>query len=548
MQWPPIRKDDFIVTNEDEQQLDLAQIIAVLSKRWWIVALLVAGAAITTFTFANSAPRRFESTAVVRVSNPNANRLFGSQQPNVDPKRLVETETKVLLANDVRQTVETALGPRPSGIDGVSVTNPPGTDLLEISVTSRSPEVARDAADTYATVYVDNRRDESSRDLSTRAKELRARADQLGAEIAGLGGDSRRDQMEASRNSFLSLANQYEAEAGLLNSNVRIIDRAQVAASPVSPRPLRDTTVMIVIALIVGIGLVFLLDHLDDRITTPEDLARELPHIPVLASVPISVQGARRGSRRLSQHPRSLVSRTSTEAEVYRTLRTNVRFANLDDTRRVLMITSPSGGEGKSTVTCNLAVALAESGQRVILVSADLRRPTVGAFFGIDESGKGLTTVLVGDAGLGDCLEPVTLDRGHRLYVLPAGPLPPNPAELLESARMRTLVRELSDAEVDLVLIDSPPVLPVADSLAIAQAVDAVILLTAAAKTRSANLAEARRRLERVGATIIGAVLNGVPDRGHQLQYYRSYPDEAPSGAPVRPAVQPMPPPPVPVR
>ena len=440
----------------------------------------------------------------MRVSNPNANRLFGSQQPNVDPKRLVETETKVLLANDVRLAVEASLGERPAGIEGVSVTNPPGTDLLEISVVSRSPEVARDAADTYASVYVANRRDESSKDLSTRAAELRARAEQLGGEIAKLGSDNRRDQMEASQSSFLSLANQYEAEAGLLNSNVRIIDRAQLPAAAVSPRPLRTTVVVIVIALILGIGLVFLLDHLDDRVTSAEDLGRELAGIPVLASIPISDPGGRWGPRRLSQHPRSLVARTSTDAEVYRTLRTNVRFANLDNTRRVLMITSPSGSEGKSTVTCNLAVALAESGQRVILVSADLRRPTVGTFFGLDEGAQGLTNVLVGDTEMGDCLVPVTLERGHRIYVLPAGQLPPNPAELLESPRMRTLVGELSAADVDLVLIDSPPVLPVADSLAIAQLVDAVILLTASGQTRASHVAEARHRLERVGATIIG--------------------------------------------
>ena len=149
------------MTNDDE--LDFAQIIAVLRKRWWLLAALAAGAAITAFTVSSSAARRFESTAVVRVSNPNANRLFAGQQPNIDPKRLVETETKVLLANDVRLAVEAALGPRDARIDGVEVTNPAGTDLLEISVTSGSPELARDAADTYASVYVNNRRDESSR-------------------------------------------------------------------------------------------------------------------------------------------------------------------------------------------------------------------------------------------------------------------------------------------------------------------------------------------------------------------------------------------------
>jgi capsular exopolysaccharide synthesis family protein len=549
------------VTNEDEQELDLAQIIAVLRKRWWLVAALVAGAAITAFTVSSSAARRYESSAVVRVSNPNANRLFGNQQPNVDPKRLVETETKVLLANDVRLAVEAALGPRDARIDNVEVTNPTGTDLLDISVTSASPELARDAADTYASVYVANRRDESSKDLSTRAQELRGRSDQLSAQIAGLpAGDNRRGQMESSQNSFLSLANQYEAEAGLLNSNVRIIDRAQLPVAPVSPRPMRDAAALMVIALVLGLGLVFVLDHLDDRVTGADDLERAVPDLPVLASVPLADQAGRWGAKRLAQHRRSLVARTSTDAEVYRTLRTNVRFANLEDTRRLIMITSASGSEGKSTVACNLAVALAESGQRVILVSADLRRPSLGDFFGLDETRRGLTTVLVGDAEMGDCLEPVTLERGHRLYVMPTGPLPPNPAELLESPRMEGLVRELAEADVDLVLIDCPPVLPVADSLAIGQLADGVIMIAAAGQTRISHLRDALRRLERVRASVIGVVLNGVVVRSHQYQYYgvRTAPDGPAPGAdgsglgPRTPAgpstgLEALPPPPPPV-
>jgi non-specific protein-tyrosine kinase len=514
------------VTQNRDQELDLQHVVAVLWKRWWMIVGFVVVAATASFAFASRAPDRYQATSVVRITSPNANRLFNSPQQNVDPKRLVDTETQVLLAHDVRVAVDNELGDRRGDVNNIAVTNPPGTDLLEITVTSTSPAVARDAANAYAEVYVANRRDENISDLTQRARELRAQADQLGQQMVGLDTiDPRRTQLQSSQSSFLTLANQYEAEAGLLKTNVQIVDRAQLPNRRVSPQPARDAGVVAVLVLFLAVGFVFLLDRLDDRITGPDDLEQILPAVPLLGSVPIYDPDRKRGATKLANRVRRLVPLDSLESEVYRTLRSNVRFSSLGREKTMLMVTSASGAEGKSTVTSNLAVSLAESGQRVIVVSADLRRPSLSQFFGIEETEKGLTTVLLGDRPLTECLVPVTVESGRRLYVLPSGPLPPNPAELLGSRMMGDLLQGLAGADVDFVLIDCPPVLPVADPLAIAQFADGVILVSVVGGTRAHHLIEACERLQRVGSDVVGAVLNGVPTgRGrYPYYYYRRY-------------------------
>jgi capsular exopolysaccharide synthesis family protein len=215
------------------------------------------------------------------------------------------------------------------------------------------------------------------------------------------------------------------------------------------------------------------------------------------------------------------VKRNSTSAEAYRTLQTSLRFSSLGKTKQRIAVTSSSGGEGKTTVTANLAMVLAESGLRVVVVSADLRRPMIGSLFGIDESEKGLTSVLLGDAPLTDCLMPVTFESGRSLYLLPSGPLPHNPTELLGSEAFGTLLSRIEAAGVDFILLDCAPVLPVSDPLAVAQHVDGMIVLALANRTRQNNLAESIDRLRQVEADIIGVVLNGVKEgQGGRYQYY----------------------------
>lgn len=209
-------------------------------------------------------------------------------------------------------------------------------------------------------------------------------------------------------------------------------------------------------------------------------------------------------------NPRSPVS------EAYRTLRTNLEFFSLDEPIRTLVVTSPGAEEGKSTVLANLAVALAQGGKRVILVDCDLRRPTQHTLFGLDNA-TGLTTMMLDEAAQAD--PPLRETPVDGLRVLPAGPPPPNPAELLGSRRMKETLAALLE-QADVLLFDVPPVLAVTDALVLAVQTNGVLLVVKAGGTTREHVQQAKERLERVNARIVGAVLNNAPTDAMLQGYY----------------------------
>jgi capsular exopolysaccharide synthesis family protein len=205
--------------------------------------------------------------------------------------------------------------------------------------------------------------------------------------------------------------------------------------------------------------------------------------------------------------------------EAYRTLRTNLRYASAGSELRSVLVTSPGPGEGKSTTTANLACVIAQSGKRVIAVSADLRKPTLRRYFGMQDNGRGLSNILIGEATLDDCLIP-TAEKN--LMVLTAGPKPPNPAELLDTERMRALVQELEE-RADMVLFDAPPVIAVTDALIVAPLVDGVLMVINVGTVPRELAKRSKEQFEAVGARLLGVVLNRVDARGGYGYYYYYY-------------------------
>ncbi len=210
-------------------------------------------------------------------------------------------------------------------------------------------------------------------------------------------------------------------------------------------------------------------------------------------------------------NPRSMA------AEAYRTLRTNVQFYNVAEPMRRLLFTSATPREGKSITAANLAIAFAQADKKVIIIDADLRRPNLHRIFQISNQ-VGLTDVLLGTSDLASTLVSTVVPG---LLVLPAGPLPPNPAEMLGSPRMRGLLDELNK-EADLVIIDSPPVVIVTDAAVLAPLADGVILVVAAGEVNREVVQQAKSQLEAVRARVLGIVLNGVEDKAksHDSYYY----------------------------
>lgn len=212
----------------------------------------------------------------------------------------------------------------------------------------------------------------------------------------------------------------------------------------------------------------------------------------------------------------------SVAAEAFRILRTNLQFTNPDRPLRSLLITSPEVGDGKSTVTANLGVSLAQSGKRIVIVNTDLRRPSVHKLFGVAD-GVGLTSVLVGQASVAEALRDTSVPG---LRLLTAGPMPPNPAELLESQRMRTVIAEL-EQEADIVLYDAPPVIAVTDAGLLAPYVDGCILVVSVGTTQRELARAAAEQLQRLGGHVLGVVLNRMNHgAGYYYYYYHEDADE----------------------
>jgi non-specific protein-tyrosine kinase len=291
-------------------------------------------------------------------------------------------------------------------------------------------------------------------------------------------------------------------------NSIILLNPAQAPLGPTSPRPLVNTLLAALAGLMIAVGGILLADYLDDSPRSPEHLSAELG-APIFASLP-------RVTRRKGQLPETVTSPHSDAAEAYRILRTSIRFANVDTPIRSLLVTSSNVGEGKTTTAANLAVTFAQAGVRVVLVDADLRRPTVHEAFDLDNT-VGLTTVLYSqrDIQWKEVLRPGPVPR---LQILTAGPLPPNPAELLSSRRMHRVMEHLR-ANVELVIVDSPPLLHVADPVVLALMTDAALLVTDVERSSIHAMQRAKEALASVGVSIAGVVLNKVP-RGKSEYYY----------------------------
>lgn len=310
---------------------------------------------------------------------------------------------------------------------------------------------------------------------------------------------------------------------------VRIIDPAPVPYTPISPQRKRAVLLAAIIGLMLGVLCAVIADRFDDSVKTPDEVRHRL-QLAILGSIP-RVRDALFGRTerqrfRLISHvePQSLM------AEAFRSLRTNIAFARAHHDLRTIVLTSPGPGDGKSTVASNLATLFAQQGQRTLLIDADLRRAVVNETFEIPRA-PGLSDLLVGQARLGDVARAVDVPN---LFVLPSGPFPPNPSELLGSPAMRDIL-EQAKATFDMVVIDSPPVLAVTDSSVISSIVDGTIVVVRVGKTARDAVRRAVAQLRVVNGRVLGAVLNDVDFRsgvyygGYGYYYHRFYGDDSAS-------------------
>jgi len=388
------------------------------------------------------------------------------------------------------------------------------SDIVRISATHPSPQLAAGIANTHAQEFIRFRR-EADQDLIQRAQQLLERRLQ------------RLTPGERATERGRALQNQIETLSGLAaaqTGNASQVQMARVPTAPTSPKPVRNTILGALVGLMLGLGLAFLAEQLDRRLKDPEDV-EEAFGLPILGTIP--------QSRAIDRATRQ-EGGTEPEAEAFRRLRTNLRYFNVDRQIRTVLLTSAGPGEGKTTVSWNLALAAARTGEQVLYLEADLRRPSLSRY--IEPSKHGLSSVLAGVAHFDDVLfsvpvgefQPGEESDAPLVDVISSGPIPPNPADLLRSEQLQSLLSQIS-SQVDIVLVDSPPALAASDALLISDSTDAVLMVCRANHTRIDKLQRAVEALPD-SARIIGVLLNQHKRQGDEdYDYY--YVDDSAGGS-----------------
>jgi succinoglycan biosynthesis transport protein ExoP len=508
--------------------MELRQYLSLAWKWLWLIVLgTVVAAGMAYLISKNMTPIYRASTLLLinEAPDPTVNdysSILASQQ-------LVQTYAERLTKISVYEEVMRRLN-MPQWDVEVSVEPIRDTELLMLNVEHPDPELAARVANTIPEVFVEQNeqlqraRFESAKDrLSQQLDTLDSEMETIKAKMTGLQGSDKladqadlqklQDTMTEYQSSYQFVLRNYQnvrlAETQAIN-NLLVDQPAVVPERPVKPRTLLNTLLAAVVGAVLAVGIAFTAEYLDDTIKAPEDVRQALDTITLGAITRIEASDSNLVT---VSHPRSPIS------EAYRGLRTNIQFSSLDQPPKTLLITSANPSEGKSTTVANLAVVIAQAGLSVIVVDSDLRRPALHDLFGV-ANGRGLTSVVLqSEPDLANWLVPTSVEN---VRLLTSGPLPPNPSELLGSQRMQTLIGQLAQ-QADLVLFDSPPLLAVTDAAVLASEVDGVLLIISAGETRRGTVQRAADTLGRVGATLLGAVLNKLSSPGRSGYYYDYY-------------------------
>jgi capsular exopolysaccharide synthesis family protein len=445
--------------------VDLHDYLRVLRKRWKLIALcLIVGIGAAAAISWAATPQYQASTQLFVSAKDATSDLNGLAQGGQFTQQRVQSYADIVnspeVTNAVASTLHNGLTAKEIA-DEISASAPLNTVLINVAVTDTGPKRAQAIANAVS-------------------------------------------------DEFALFVTTLETPSGSNTSPVKVsvVKRADLPTTPVSPNKPLNLALGLVIGLALGVGGSVLRESLDTTVKDPEQLQRDLS-LSALGAIAFDPDARKRP---LIVH----ADPHSSRAEAFRQLRTNLQFVDIDKAPRSIVITSSIPNEGKTTTATNLGIALAKSGMRVLLVEADLRRPRIAEYLGI-EGAVGLTSVLIGKARLTDAVQ--TWGKDGQLYVLPSGPTPPNPSELLGSQGMAELIREL-ELTYDLVLIDAPPLLPVTDAAVISTAVSGALMVVRHGHTKREQLARAVQSLRSVDAAVYGVVLTMTPSKGPDSYYY----------------------------
>jgi len=516
--------------------MELRQYIAIGLRWWWLMLLSTLLAVGAGYFFSQRQTPVYQATTILIVGQTIQSTELTSSDI-LTSERLARTYADMARLQPVLQSVVEAISLKDTwqGLRSrVSVSPRRDTQLLDITVEASSPEEARVTADELARQLIrlspsalqDQQRSDSQRFASQRLESLRAKIE---------GGQARLDELEEAMEEPLSAQqvqeiqdeintleslvagweNNYAQLLSLVQSEkspnyLAVVQPAQASSSPIRPRVHQDTLMAAVVGLLLSVGVIFLVEYLDDTVKSSADLSQSLG-LATLGAV---------GEIKGKSYEKLVAQKDpySPESEAYRMIRSNIQFSSVDRPLKAIMVTSPTSGEGKSLTVANLGVVMAQAGLKTIIVDTDLRRPVQHQIFTVPNL-EGLTALL---------RSPMDEVNGHledtkieNLRVLTSGDIPPNPSELLGSQRMGQLLDRLTEL-ADVVLLDSPPVLAVTDAAVLSKRIDGLLLVTEAGQTRRDAARQAVLNLQQAGANLLGGVLNRVSHKGRGYYYYYS--------------------------
>jgi polysaccharide biosynthesis transport protein len=525
-----------------ELSMDYKIILARLQKWWWLILSSTILAASVSFFAVSQQPEVYKSNATLLIGNalnnpnPTGNEFWLSQQ-------LAQVYTDLAQRDVVQEAVKQSLGL--SSLPNYTVRSVPNSQLIEISVTDSLPERAMavanelanqlmlqsptnssDAEEVKRQEFIRKQLDDLERNIQETSESILALQEELAVVTSARQISDTQNQIAALNSKLSSLQSNYASLLSNTNSvatnTLNIVESATLPQAPIGPETLMTVLTAGAIGLSLAVAAVLLFEYLDDTLRNPTDIyhTSKLPTLSGIADFKTNNGGAT--ELITLSHPRSQIS------EAYRSLRTAILFSNVDDKIRTLLITSSNPDEGKSITAANLGIVMAQAGQRVLLIDADLRRPKQHQYFSLP-SNSGLTNLLV---QIPNVLEPSNIDALHvnvnkavfkskqpGLFILPSGSIPPNPAEIVGSAKMKKLLKILG-TRFDYIIIDSPPTLAVTDAVILSTRVDSVLMITNAGRTRRNQLKQAINRLQEVNANLAGVVLNRLTNDSGDYYYY----------------------------
>ena len=515
--------DQIEASETTETPINFREYFYLLWSWAWLILLVGALAGAAAYIVSIRTIPIYETSTRLLVSDPPVIRSLDTSAM-ISSQTMTSTYAEMLVDRPVLQGVVDKLK-LPMTSDGlkpyIRVEIVRNTQLLLVTVQNSNPKLAADIANTIAQVFTARisdlqaqRYSAAQKGLSEQVSEMEKQVNETTAAIAKEANGAQKLQLESRlteyRQLYANLVTNYEqarlAEAQT-STNVFVSEPANVSTDPVSPKTTRNTLLAIVAGMLLAAGAVFLMNMLDDTIKNPDEVRTRFK-VPVLGM--IAVHQIKEGQPICQSEPRSPI------AESFRSLRTNLAYAAVDNQLKRILVTSPAPEDGKTTVAANLAVITAQGEKRVALVDADLRRPQIHQKFGLLNQ-VGLSDLFVCTL---DVLDGVLQTSSvPRLDIITSGRLPPNPAELLTSQKMEQIFERLGQ-DHDLIVIDTPPLLSVTDAAALSAKTDGVLLVIKPGVTKAGALEHSLQQLRGVGARVLGVVFNQVDPNSRKYGYY----------------------------